>query len=171
MCSLENLIFLIRKENEMAKEIEKDVNVTVPDVTDNADKNADEIASEELGRYFVKRVEFGKNKNKTKDVFDYSFVVKVPRTNPKTNEIVLFEKTINIVPEDKRGYELLDIIYAFKDTAELVVERKTFKMDGQTINSVKYKLIDVEPSSGEIISCIMKGRESSDKQSLEMFFH
>ena len=149
----------------MAKEIEKGV---IED--DGIEKKAEEIASKEIGRFFVKRVSFGQNKNKTKDVFDYSFKVKVPRTNPNTKEIVLFEKSICIVPEDKRGYELLDIIYAFKDTAELIVERKTMKIDGQTITSVKYKLIDVEESTGEVISCIMKGRESSDRQSLELAF-
>lgn len=149
----------------MAKEIEKGV-IEV----DGIEKKAEEIASEEIGRFFVKRVSFGKNKNKTKDVYDYSFKVKVPRTNPTTNDIVLFEKSICIVPEDKRGYELLDIIYAFKDTAELIVERKTMKIDGQTITSVKYKLIDVEVSNGEVISCIMKGREPSDRQSLELAF-
>ena len=148
-----------------AKEIEKGV-IEV----DGIEKKAEEIASEEIGRFFVKRFKFGQNKAKTKDTFDYKFVIKVPRTNPANNEIVLFEKTVCIIPEDNRGYELLDIIYAFKDTAELIVERKTFKMDGQTVTSVKYKLIDVEPSTGEVISCIMKGKESSDRQSLELAF-
>ena len=113
-------------------------------------------------KFFVKRVKFGQNKDKTKDVFDYLINVQIKRTNPITNETKIAEKRVTMVPEDNSGYDLLDIIYMFNDEAELLIEPYEMTIDKQKISGVRYKVFTTEASTGEVLYCPMKPRDKSD---------
>lgn len=79
------------------------------------------------------------------------------------------EVKIAIVPPDRGGYTVLDIVFGEKMAAELVIKPFEIKDDatGKVISGNTYAVISAD-ENGEIYECAVKPFRSSDKSLLNM---
>lgn len=76
---------------------------------------------------------------------------------------------IRIVPPDKGGYTVLDIVFAGAMAADLVVMPFEMKDDaGKTITGNSYFVRSVDEHTGEVFECKIRPDRTSDKNLLAM---
>lgn len=80
------------------------------------------------------------------------------------------EKKVDFVAVDQGGYEVLDIIFGIKDTAELLIrEEVMLNNDGTKTNYTVYEVFNAD-EDGEIYSYQVKPARKSDKALLNFLF-
>ena len=77
-----------------------------------------------------------------------------------------------VVPPDRGGYTVLDIVFGDKMGADLVVNRFEMKDDasGRTITGNTYKVRSVD-ENGEVYECKIKPFRASDKTLITMLLN
>ena len=105
---------------------------------------------------FVERETFEKN---DKTYFSYFIKGKIRNKDVK----------VAIVPPDKGGYTVLDIVFGDAMAAELVLKPYEIKDEatGKTISGNSYGVLSHD-ENGEIYECAIKPFRSSDKSLLNM---
>ena len=76
----------------------------------------------------------------------------------------------SLIPGDIGGYDVLDIVFAEDETADLVLVpyEMTDESTGQKIVGNTYEAQNVDKVTGEVYKCKVKPRQASDKSLLEM---
>ena len=111
--------------------------------------------AKKINKIMVERETFEKN-----DRVFYSYFIK-GTTRGK-------EVKVAIIPPDKGGYTVLDIVFGDAMEAELQVKPFEIKDDnGKTIVGNTYSVITID-EDGEIYECAVKPFRSSDKSLLNM---
>jgi len=80
------------------------------------------------------------------------------------------EVKVAVIPPDKGGYTVLDIVFGNSESAELVVKPFEIKDDasGRVISGNTFAVKTLDEETGEIYECAVKPYRSSDKTLLNM---